>query len=773
MEPLLPELQTARADVPQCVVTGIAGVGKSATVLEYVHSHKRRFDIVCWASAESNISISAFFLELGEHLGLFSQDDKGDRISKVRHWFEKCSMCTMRNAPSYETIPDSLTSSRDMRWLLVFDNVKYQRDISPFVPQSTVGYGSIIVTTRNAFLECPGVRAEVIIHPFSLTQGDDFLKKTLDSRCVRASSCPEVESAVSHLCGGLPVFLRFVGDFMATYKYFESTFWRDYDELSPPWLDIRFRNINTDGGKVELIYNDVLIDLSARARDTICVMSLLNGDSLSDALISSSLDGSRDNIGVVTRPRYIPSRIRILLKADTVRDTSNHAVSQELEQFSLVRREYRGGETVYVMNPTIQMIVRYQIWNMSLQIRQTIFRKAFDLLRRRMRKALSFREPLPLCASDVSEPCRHVEKLLSAAKKLRLPLEEDFAELLYDCGFATWQQRSHPQHGLKILQESLVILDGLVDPTLSDNRLKAGIHTILSRLFLDMGTEFGDKSKEHIQQALHLQTLVKERTKPEELTRRHEVHYQAARTDLATTLLDADLAEDALPILEDCLDVHSKWRPGQEVPFDKAKVLYGIAMCHMMKGNHIRALSCARQGSTTLSLGGTTNPTESQEFPLACVLRQVGRFQEALTLHHRVLNARLATFEEASIPVAQSYYALGTLYAESQDFRLAEDALQKSLRASIQIIGGAGDLVALARLRLAQVLRSLARAPDEEAGTLAANARLAAKATMENTDDVSLLEQRQPVLECRWVGASQHANAPPLQHFIVDVGISQ
>ena len=350
----------------------------------------------------------------------------------------------------------------------MYYSVKYQRDISPFVPQSTIGYGSIIVTTRNAFLECPGVRAEVIIQPFSLTQGDDFLKMTLDSRRATASSCAEAESAVSRLCGGLPVFLRFVEDFMATYKCSESTFWKDYDELSPPWLDMRFRNINTDRSKVELIYHDVLIDLSANAHDTICVMSLLNGDSLSDALISSSLDGSQDNIGVVTRPRCVSSRVGIPLKADTSRDTYNHAMSQELEQFSLVRRENRGDDTVYVMNPTVQMIVRYQIWNMSLQIRQAIFRKAFDLLRRRMRKALSFREPSPLCASHVSEPCRHVEKLLSAAKKLRFPLKNDFAELLYDCGFAIWQQRSHPQHGLKILQESLVILDGLVDPTLFD-----------------------------------------------------------------------------------------------------------------------------------------------------------------------------------------------------------------------------------------------------------------------------------------------------------------
>ena len=661
-----------------------------------------------------------------------------------------------------------------MRWLLVFDNVRYFHDISLFLPQSTIGSGSIVITSRNALLKSAGICARIMIPPLTPSEGERFLEIDQDSSRDFPSS--EVRSAVSALCGGLPILLNFVKALVNAHEYSYSKFLNGFDELNPPWLNDRFQDLHVDRGKIERLYEGTLAGLSPDVRDVICIISLLDGRSIpgsfvSDLLLNSNFEkGTTPSSFTSVDPKQVYAS-----ENDTFGGSSQYATYQEVQQFNLAKRERTEDGDVLVMNEAIQRAVRFQMWTASRHVIQPIFERAFTILRLNIRKTTPFREPRSSWTSEYLRLDRHVLSLLNAAKTLQVQLDFGFAELLYDSGFAIRQMHSDPEAGLHMLQEGLAILDGLADNALRRSKLEAGIHTIMNRLYHDMGIRHRRASAEHAQRALLLQDFIKGKTRPDELTRKHEVHYHAARADVAMTILDENHFKEALPILINCLEAHDKWRCGQEVPFDCAKIQYGIAFCKLVEGNHNRALYHAREGSKALTIRGTNNMTTSQEFSLACVLRQVGHFREALNLHHQILNARLASLGEASIPVAQSYYAIGVLHTEYKDFDLAEyaavdgfvsnladgyrDALRKSLRSCTHLGIWAEDIVAMAQFQLARVLTSLNRG-IKEVDHLISSSRLIATAVLENMDDVCLLEQLQPVLGCRFVKASEQISAP-------------
>lgn len=104
-------------------VHGLAGVGKSQTVIEYGHRHATEYDLVWWINAEQPTLITDQIAALAGPLGLRTDLPPGETVRAV--------YAALRNRPD---------------WLLVFDNAESPADLQPLLPS---GPGHVLITTRR------------------------------------------------------------------------------------------------------------------------------------------------------------------------------------------------------------------------------------------------------------------------------------------------------------------------------------------------------------------------------------------------------------------------------------------------------------------------------------------------------------------------------------------------------------------------------------------------------------------------------------------------
>jgi tetratricopeptide (TPR) repeat protein/MinD-like ATPase involved in chromosome partitioning or flagellar assembly len=125
-DPYLKRLEDGLACGRAQAISGLGGIGKTQTAIEYAYRHRDQYRAVLWSGADSRDALVSGFGAIASLLDLPEKDERDANVAAeaVRRWLE-----------------------RQPGWLLILDNVEDLAGVvKPFLPTS--GTGHVLITTR-------------------------------------------------------------------------------------------------------------------------------------------------------------------------------------------------------------------------------------------------------------------------------------------------------------------------------------------------------------------------------------------------------------------------------------------------------------------------------------------------------------------------------------------------------------------------------------------------------------------------------------------------
>src|SRR5437763_8576233 len=106
-------------------ISGLGGIGKTQTAVEYAYRYREDYQYVLWVQANTSEALLSNFVALARVLDLPEKDAQEQQITvqSVKHWLESHS-----------------------GWLLIFDNADDLGMVRDYLPEGNKGH--ILLTTR-------------------------------------------------------------------------------------------------------------------------------------------------------------------------------------------------------------------------------------------------------------------------------------------------------------------------------------------------------------------------------------------------------------------------------------------------------------------------------------------------------------------------------------------------------------------------------------------------------------------------------------------------
>ncbi len=182
---------TARSKV---ALSGMGGIGKTQTALEYAHRQRGQYKLILWANADSEDSLRSDFGVLAARLNLRVADDseEDNAVSAVKRWLES-----------------------ESDWLLILDNADDLAVVSDWVRSELPGH--ILLTTR---LRPTGRIGSIELGVMPSEEGALFLLKRIkliavgDTLGAANDADRKLATEITKEVGGLPLALDQAGAFI-------------------------------------------------------------------------------------------------------------------------------------------------------------------------------------------------------------------------------------------------------------------------------------------------------------------------------------------------------------------------------------------------------------------------------------------------------------------------------------------------------------------------------------------------------------------------------
>lgn len=136
-------------------ISGLGGIGKTQTAIEYCYRHLKDYKVILWIKSEAKTDIDNSYLELAHRLGLID-------ISNPKE---------LHNTHITSLLKEWLINNPN--WLMVLDNLEYPNLIKEYVPNNHNGY--ILITSRSQSLK--GFAQIINLKKMSTDTGSLFLLK--------------------------------------------------------------------------------------------------------------------------------------------------------------------------------------------------------------------------------------------------------------------------------------------------------------------------------------------------------------------------------------------------------------------------------------------------------------------------------------------------------------------------------------------------------------------------------------------------------------------
>jgi len=197
-------------------ISGLGGIGKTQTALEYAYRYRHSYSSVFWLQADSREIISLAYVQLAQELGLSERNetDQIHIIGAVKRWLKSKT-----------------------HWLLILDNVQDLSMIKEFLPPGHQGY--VLLTTRIQVTEPFAYARELGI--MTEQEGTLFLlrrTKVLDLETSLNQATVEQYVAAARIwevMNGLPLALDQAGAYIletgCSFSRYLDLYHQRYDEL--------------------------------------------------------------------------------------------------------------------------------------------------------------------------------------------------------------------------------------------------------------------------------------------------------------------------------------------------------------------------------------------------------------------------------------------------------------------------------------------------------------------------------------------------------------
>jgi tetratricopeptide (TPR) repeat protein/transcriptional regulator with XRE-family HTH domain len=201
-------------------ISGLGGIGKTSTAIEYAHRHREEYQIIIWADAETRDTLISDFVMMANVLNLFEKDDQDWRRS-------------------IEAVKRYLNNQE--HWLLILDNVEDLLAIEDFLPHESKGH--VIMTTCS---QSTGAIAQRIdLERMEPDEGALFLLRRAKLLAPHTSLEEAQEAhrtmakAIAQIMDGLPLALDQAGAYIEETACSLSDYLDRYHTQSTLLLDIR------------------------------------------------------------------------------------------------------------------------------------------------------------------------------------------------------------------------------------------------------------------------------------------------------------------------------------------------------------------------------------------------------------------------------------------------------------------------------------------------------------------------------------------------------
>jgi len=194
IESLLSAGKTAALSQPPAI-SGLGGIGKTQTAVEYAYRSREAYQFVLWVQANTSEALRSNFVALAGLLSLPEKDAQEEQIvvQALKRWLETHA-----------------------GWLLIFDNADDLAMVSDYLPEGNQGH--ILLTTRAQAMG--GLARKIELDTMQPEEGAEFLLRRAgliaqDAPLESASTAGRVLALdIVHAMDGLPLALDQAGAYM-------------------------------------------------------------------------------------------------------------------------------------------------------------------------------------------------------------------------------------------------------------------------------------------------------------------------------------------------------------------------------------------------------------------------------------------------------------------------------------------------------------------------------------------------------------------------------